>query len=246
MRPIPAHATAVGAPAKIVGRAKEAKPGSTMDETLQSVSPLHKESSAPSGLRHSSESTSTLDTTTSHTTTETALERASARMESEDDISSEDLEGGAEKGDRDQKGDASTPAVAKAASAMPHKHKLKESNCTDVCCPYRDYMRIAESAPAGTITMCTLGNLLKPLGCISSQVGDILFDLDKRSLGYVKPDVFFTHRTQEVIVEKTKLPAEQVASAISDFREKWTKERAQVRVQPTSIAHSAQRVSVMG
>lgn len=236
----------MGAPAKIVGRAKEAKPGSTMDETLQSVNPLHKEPSAPTGLRHSSESTSTLDTTTSLTTIETALERVSARMESEDDISSEELEGGAEEKEEDQKVDTSNPDLAKTASTKSHKHKSKKSNDTDVCCPFRDYMRIAESAPAGTITICTLGNLLKPLGCTASQVGGVLFELDKRSLGFVKPDAFFTDRTQEIIVEKTKLPAERVALAMSNFREKWQKERTQVGVQRSSITHSAQRVSVMG
>ena len=44
--PIPSGATAVGAPAKIIGRAKEKKPGSTVDETLQQVSHLHKSESS--------------------------------------------------------------------------------------------------------------------------------------------------------------------------------------------------------
>lgn len=45
LREIPPGATAVGAPAKIIGRASEARPGSVIDETLQSVSLLHKSDS---------------------------------------------------------------------------------------------------------------------------------------------------------------------------------------------------------
>mmetsp|Transcript_4694 Transcript_4694/g.7808 ORF Transcript_4694/g.7808 Transcript_4694/m.7808 type:complete len:397 (-) Transcript_4694:481-1671(-) len=45
LRPIPAGATAVGAPAKIIGRAMESDPGSEMDDTLQNVALLHKSAS---------------------------------------------------------------------------------------------------------------------------------------------------------------------------------------------------------
>lgn len=46
LRPIPAGATAVGAPAKIIGRASETNPGSDMDEGLTNVSLLHKSQSS--------------------------------------------------------------------------------------------------------------------------------------------------------------------------------------------------------
>jgi len=52
LRAIPAHATAVGAPAKIIGRSVESKPGSDIDETLESVSLLHK---SISGVTQSTE-----------------------------------------------------------------------------------------------------------------------------------------------------------------------------------------------
>jgi serine O-acetyltransferase len=45
LRPIPAGATAVGAPAKIIGRAMETNPGSDMDDTLEHVNFLHKSES---------------------------------------------------------------------------------------------------------------------------------------------------------------------------------------------------------
>ena len=46
LRAIPAGATAVGAPAKIIGRTKEADPASSMDEDLMNVAKLHKSPSA--------------------------------------------------------------------------------------------------------------------------------------------------------------------------------------------------------
>lgn len=45
LRAIPPGATAVGAPAKILGHATESRPGSEIDETLQRVSLLHKSKS---------------------------------------------------------------------------------------------------------------------------------------------------------------------------------------------------------
>jgi serine O-acetyltransferase len=63
LRPIPAGATAVGAPAKIIGRAKEVKPGSVIDGMLENVS-----------LLHSSPSMSRMSDTTSSITTSTASE----------------------------------------------------------------------------------------------------------------------------------------------------------------------------
>ena len=50
LRNIVAGATAVGVPAKIIGRAGESQPGSEMDETLENVSLLHKSVSAAGSL----------------------------------------------------------------------------------------------------------------------------------------------------------------------------------------------------
>lgn len=62
--PIPSHATAVGAPAKIVGRAIEANPGSFMDDTLKNVAFLH-QGKMKSTLSTSMKSISTLASTAS-------------------------------------------------------------------------------------------------------------------------------------------------------------------------------------
>jgi len=64
LRDIPAGATAVGAPAKIIGKAKEQSPGSDMDETLENVSLLHKSQSMAKLRSLSSRSTSTTESET--------------------------------------------------------------------------------------------------------------------------------------------------------------------------------------
>jgi serine O-acetyltransferase len=63
LRDIPAGVTAVGAPAKIIGKAREHAPGSDMDETLQNVSLLHRSMSLMR-LSKSSHSTSTTESET--------------------------------------------------------------------------------------------------------------------------------------------------------------------------------------
>lgn len=67
LRDIPAGCTAVGAPAKIIGKAMESSPGSDMDETLENVSLLHRSQSMLK-ITESSRSTSL---TESETETET-------------------------------------------------------------------------------------------------------------------------------------------------------------------------------
>lgn len=131
LRDIPAGATAVGAPAKIIGKARESSPGSDMDETLENVSLLHKSKSLLK-LTSSSRSTSTTESET----------------ETEDD----------EEG-------------------------------VDGRCPWREYVRMAKIAPKGSVTICTLKNLLLPEGCTPMEFGLVLLELDEKNVGYVYKDV---------------------------------------------------------
>jgi serine O-acetyltransferase len=62
LRPIPAGATAVGAPAKIIGRALEADPASMMDDILQHVGMLHKSGSSATVATEATASSSGSDT----------------------------------------------------------------------------------------------------------------------------------------------------------------------------------------
>lgn len=82
LRAIPPGATAVGAPAKILGHATESRPGSELDETLQRVSLLHKSKSA---IRMRSNQESFLGHVTSFSTTSSSSEEVVGIDDDDDD-----------------------------------------------------------------------------------------------------------------------------------------------------------------
>ena len=132
LRDIPDGATAVGAPAKIIGRAIEAKPGSFMDDTLQTVALLHK-----------SESSDTLAT---------AAETASTTSSKSSFIRSTSTNY-----DKDKKNDIvfrSDDSEGDSSSLEP----VDEEGT--VLCPYRDYRKVRAPSQEA-ITYCTLGKWMK-------------------------------------------------------------------------------------
>lgn len=246
--PIPSGATAVGAPAKIIGRAKEAKPASTMDETLQQVSMLHK-----------SESSSTVATSTTATTSATSRDSQtntkdnnammmedgsdndwgqhgggdggntsdnesnnSGDMPSTDDNDAT-VEDDAKDDQKEGSPDPGKPAKCNVLQAIKSKIKKRSSTSgrTNCCCPFRDYVRMAKTAPQGSITICALRQLLNPAGCSISEVGEVLFAMDTHNVGYVKPAIFFTDETCRMIASKTKLPVQQIEIMMNDFEAQW-------------------------
>ncbi|KAL7567521.1 hypothetical protein ACA910_009529 [Epithemia clementina (nom. ined.)] len=190
LRPIPDGATAVGAPAKIIGRALEAKPGSFMDDTLQKVALLHKSESmstlgtlVESSIDSSSTTTITAknnnnnerDDTTTTTTTWTHLSstpslslpittrRQRPRRKSDADV--------------ETSSSSSSSSSSDSSTAIDDPHYL---------CPYRGYRKI--KAPATAITYCVLQQWLR--GCTSTEIGNVFFALDTRNVGYVYWDDF--------------------------------------------------------
>ena len=205
LRPIPAHATAVGAPAKIVGRAREENPGSTMDETLQNVQLMRK-----------SASSATMETVASTNTDGTApLNVVSLSPVDDENDSSDGVYPDASSSEGEE------PPENQDPTNKDTKKKKETANSTDICCPFRDYFRVAKNAPPGGITFCTLKSLLQPEGCQMYQIGEIMFALDTRGVGYLKPEAFFTEKAQEVIAEKTKWSSERVTFVLEKFRDKW-------------------------
>ena len=205
--PIPSGATAVGAPAKIIGRATEADPANMMDETLQQVSPLHKSASSATMTT----TTSTVTNSTTSTTTTNNIQR--------DSITEEDETGW---------NDTEEETTTEEGNHSTHSNKDQDHNNqhTPCCCPFREFVHLARSAPPGSITICTLRRLLHPEGCSVSVVGEVLFALDTRNVGYVQPHVFFTPDTQKVLVDKTQLAPDRVAAMMAAFQEQWTQEQA--------------------
>lgn len=214
--PIPSGATAVGAPAKIIGRAKEAQPALTMDERLHQVLLLHKSASSATMVSRSSTATTRSSTTSSGsasgavTTTNSTSEGDGTGDSNDEKIANKDTGTAVPKDIRD-KDDGNTDS--------------DDTDHTNCCCPFRDFVHLAQFAPQGSITICTLRRILNPVGCTHSEVGEVLFALDTRNVGYIKPEIFFGEETHKCIVECTHLDAAAVQDIMADFHEQWSNEQ---------------------
>jgi serine O-acetyltransferase len=173
LRAIPPGATAVGAPAKILGHATESRPGSEIDETLEHVSLLHKSQSLVS--------TSTVSTNV---------------MPSEEESSME-------------------PHVESSFTSTSSEDDEDSNMLNDgQVCPFRNYQRMSKTAPIGTITICSLEKILKPLGCTLNEIGSVFFALDSRDVGYVHLDEECRKNYMDAIVNNTRLTKEMVHEKI--------------------------------
>ena len=252
LRPIPAHATAVGAPAKIIGRAREDKPASTMDETLWQVNPLHKSTSVSTLDTVASSSVGSSNSTASSppvfaTLVEDSSETVEATVK-KDTVVTRTIETSPMTLDDSMK-DSKTEK--KQTQANGGKEALSSEEM-DAMCPFREYVRMAEMAPPGSITFCSLTKMLKARGCCSPQVGDVFFQLDERNVGYIKAEDFFSERTQSVLVEKTALSAAQVATLMADFLRQWRQQQQDrghaltANQKPFSMQSGQRDISVTG
>lgn len=126
---VPAGATAVGAPAKIIGHVKEKDPAAQLKHCFTSLNLKGLSSSATSSTLHSSLS-------------------------------------------------SNTNTIVKDSN----------HNCCDL---FREYIHLAENAPPGTITIKTLGCLLKHHKEVSSaEIGATFFALDTQNKGYISMQNF--------------------------------------------------------
>jgi hypothetical protein len=170
---IPAGATAVGAPAKIVGRVLETDPAGNPDSGLKNVGQLHR-----------SESTiATAKTTVTNTTASLSKSHSEAGS-----ITSVDDDG-------DQESSSSSSSTTSAF------------NCF---CPFREYTKMAKSAPVGSITFCAVKKLLLSAGCAPDKIGDIFFDLDQKNEGHIHVEAFCEHFSEVLLQHCPEIPSEQV------------------------------------
>jgi hypothetical protein len=83
---------------------------------------------------------------------------------------------------------------------------------------------MAKLAPADSVTICTLRKLLLPEGCSHAEIGDCLFELDSKNVGYVHTEVF-KKRGLGVIVKYTPLEESRVEQIVAAFFEKYEEEK---------------------
>eukprot|EP00934_Nitzschia_sp_Nitz4_P004662 Nitzschia sp. Nitz4//scaffold335_size18684//5600//7308//NITZ4_008769-RA/size18684-augustus-gene-0.11-mRNA-1//1//CDS//3329548273//4652//frame0 len=231
LQSIPAGATAVGAPAKIIGRALEQDPASTMDENLDQVGRLHKSASLANYMQAADATAATSSTSFSPAMSVTS---ASDTIESKQNPLYNDA--------IDEDGPLSMDFPSKPVSGIPktssftngqldepsesiqpvQTRKRSSSVPMDVLppetCPFREYTRMAESAPKGTVTIVTLRKLLSQL-CTSFEVGSTFFELDADNVGYVHyDDAKFPCRFAKALAASTDLPQERIQQLVMDIQ----------------------------
>jgi serine O-acetyltransferase len=95
----------------------------------------------------------------------------------------------------------------------PHSRQNSENPISGFC-PFRNYTRLAQSAPPDAITIVHLQQLLKPLGCTGLEIGQVFFELDTRDVGYFYPHPDMQERVVHAIVEHTHLTQEQAEEVV--------------------------------
>jgi serine O-acetyltransferase len=213
LRPIPAGATAVGAPAKIIGRALELDPAQNPDSSLDQV-----------GMLHKSLSDRTLTTTASYSTT--TDEDGGDEEEEEERRRRSSIDSGL---DLDK---MEINATSTNASHDESRHpefnssidiRLKNGRHGELppgcMCPYRDYAIMAMTAPKGSITICSLGKVMKSYECTSDEVGSTFFELDSLNVGH-----FYWAAVEDrlglSLERNTRLSPEQIHTIMDKLRAK--------------------------
>jgi hypothetical protein len=116
------------------------------------------------------------------------------------------------------------------------KNNIQLSEST--MCPYREYSKLAQTAPPGSITICVLHKLLKPYGCTMEQVGCCLFELDLKNVGYVSENVL---RQQGVsaILKCTPLDVETAERIVESYFDENESNRRHRPPSPCELKESS-------
>lgn len=217
LRSIPPHATAVGVPARIIGRAEESDPGQEMDVDLHRVSLLHR---VPSSIATNTNAStvSLMDAVTDTSISSVGLAPASHHSSSDDVVAVPVGLESTTKTNRSSINECSDHREIFNTADMGSFRKLHGVNINDEFCPYREYYSLADEAPEGTVTIRSLRDALLPKGMSSCKIGACFFEMDQRGKGYIKPSSFVRvgpeaiSRTFEIpIDEATKLVQETIS-----------------------------------
>jgi len=194
LRPIPSGATAVGAPAKIIGKTLEDDPASNLDEGLVKVQHFRALSVSSSVGSSLSKSNNTEATT-----------------------SSTDFTSGSDN-DGSEDGEIDFDAVHKTESSS--RKELSRTN-RDIC-PYREYAafatKVAKNLKCPTkrkdkciITIQEFEKCFATAHCSPCQQWAAFFALDTKNRGYLKKDdLVDSKRVTSALVDATILDAQQI------------------------------------
>ena len=210
LKPIPHGATAVGAPAKIIGWARESRPGTVLDLTLLDVvsvggdnpgtdkdgpdnkSDSQRTSTTVSESTISIESGSTSTSSSKHLTTkgktirQTSTNRDDEKLPRQDKVSNNDNKDSSDSSSDDDDSDNgySNP------SASNHSHT--SFGDTNSLCVWRNFRQSPKSS--GMISFSTISELLSQEGATEEEIGEVYFALLKissKSRGCIPANVFY-------------------------------------------------------
>jgi serine O-acetyltransferase len=171
LRDIPAFATAVGVPAKIIGRTDESDPADDVDNLLRRVRMLGRK---PSTI------TTAASTISSSSITED--------VSSIDSGSNNDDQQGADHEEPEK--DKKTPRSVRFIKSKEFQHPPRIAE-GDKFCPFREYWEVAQrGTPKGTVNFITLANVLHEEGVPQCLLGLCFFELDHKGRGYISKNSF--------------------------------------------------------
>lgn len=236
LRPIPSGATAVGAPAKIIGfTPRDERPGSSVDMKLEGVEPLL--GTKKLGMKKSvSEGSSATEVTVDSSVSESvAAERTtSVHFKNAEDGKEEDKESLDETEESSSKGEEEEEAHKKVSS---EEEDEEDDNITDfgtepkcrwvkVCshddglCPFKGSFRnISSSMRKDSIEHAQLRSLLIQEGCTEGECVEVFFELlhctpaasKARECGCIPLEIF-SQCFPEIAKEKTRLDEDTITA----------------------------------
>ena len=252
LRPIPSYATAVGAPAKIIGYAKEKRAGSEVDITLTNVEPLVSSKKSPSQESFlSQESSMGSLTSATEATTEDEDEDEEAVLDDGDESDAQS-DNTAEVSEGDEQNDGTSDPIggtkreerSETPVALPpgcSQWVVPKTHNRDFC-PFRALQCSSScGVPAGAVTRKVLRAILLQEGCEEDEIGEVYFALlrhtsscsDARKHGYIPPCTFKRY-FPEIAAEFTKIaPCRARAIAQGDSKELKLCRRATIAFKKT-------------
>lgn len=206
LRSIPSHATAVGVPAKIIGRTAESDPADDMDNMLHRVSMLGRKPSTINILG------STMSTTS---LTEDVSSIGSESKNNDDDHHGTDGVG--------VKHNKTSPSLrfigTKEFQAPP------QMTDGDDFCVFREYTEIAyKGTPKDTVNIMPLAVVLHEEGVPQCTLGLCFFEMDHKGRGYLSMDTFLKEGPEVVArncgfsIEKSTSLVRKAAALVEECR----------------------------
>ena len=211
LRDIPAYATAVGVPAKIIGRSDETDAGEEVDMNLHRVSMLGRK---PSSITTAASTVASMfDTSAEDVSSIGSLSDEGAHLTeiSEDPTKqSQNLEHTVPQKKHREKG---AGGKDKAAGLMSEE---------DQFCPYREYVQVAKmGTPSGTVSILDMMQVMHTENIPNCVIGRCFFELDHAGRGYIKAKGFskeapiVIHKECNIPIPKATILVEQIVKSAS-------------------------------